>query len=883
MDVILTHEQADFDGISAMLGAYLLQEHAVAILPRQLNRNVQDFLKLYNTELPFMKANELPKEKIDSVTLVDTQSLVTLKGMHDNTNVFVLDHHQKRDDFPNNWVFTYIPTGASTTYFIEDIREQNGNLTMIQATLLLLGIYEDTGSLIYPNTTSRDAQAVAYLLSQGASLIIASEYLNPPLSDQQEQVLERTLENIQTHTIKGQKIIIAFTEALGLSEEVSSIAHKICNLFDPNALFLFVQTKGGIRFVARSNSKQINVAEIAALYNGGGHTRAAAALIRKDKIKQNSIIELIDKFISRLPAYIKPAVTVGQIMSENPLLISPATSAEEALQIMRKFGYEGYPVVDTGKVVGLLTRRAVDRAISHKLNLSASSLMEAGDISVTPQESLEALREIMASSDWGQIPVINSKNKRVIGIVTRTDLIKTNAGSERGYAGKLNLSTDLESALSPTKLRLIKLIATHADDKNLPIFVVGGFVRDLLMHAPSPDFDFVVEGNAINFAHSLAKKFGGRVTSHTKFGTAKWGINEIRKSLVCSQSDKSKLKWRDLPTTIDFISARTEFYSHPTALPTIKRSSIKLDLHRRDFTINTMALRLDGGHYGELFDYWGGLNDLKQGVIRVLHSLSFVDDPTRMLRAVRFEQRFNFDIEARTLQLLMEAKPLLQQVSGDRIRHEIDQIFIENKAVEIFERLQELGLLSVIHVDIRWKDEFAEPLKVALFSKFNPKWKILKKVGKIPTRRFLGYLILLTMIPQDSLNNISKRLKMPRVLKTSLQQANTLYYSLPSILKEKPSALVRRLAKINLAVIYALKLLLPSKEIRNILDQYAKEWRWKKASIDGNTLNEMNITPGPIYQKILDSLRDAWINGEISSKNEEKNLLRELIVKHIKK
>ena len=152
MDVILTHEQADFDGISAMLGAYLLQEHAVAILPRQLNRNVQDFLKLYSAELPFTKANELPKEKIDSVTLVDTQSLVTLKGMHDNTNVFVLDHHQKRDDFPNNWVFTYIPTGASTTYFIEDIREQNGKLTMIQATLLLLGIYEDTGSLIYPNT-----------------------------------------------------------------------------------------------------------------------------------------------------------------------------------------------------------------------------------------------------------------------------------------------------------------------------------------------------------------------------------------------------------------------------------------------------------------------------------------------------------------------------------------------------------------------------------------------------------------------------------------------------------------------------------------------------------------------------------------------------------
>ena len=882
MDVILTHEQADFDGISAMLGACLLQEHALAILPRQLNRNVRNFLKLYAAELPFINANELPKEKIDSITLVDTQSLVTIKGMHKNTKIFILDHHKKRESLNKNWAFTYIPTGASTTYFVENLREQNGDMTMIQATLFLLGIYEDTGSLIYPNTTPRDTQAVTYLLLQGASLKIAAEYLNPPLSEQQKKVLDKLLENAQTYTIQDQTIIISFTTALELNEEVSSIAHKMCNLLDPDALFLFIQTKEGVRFVARSTSDQIDVSEIATIYNGGGHKRAAAALVRKEKISQRALAELMNQFTTKLSAYIKPAVTVRQIMSEKPFIISPSTSAREALQIMQKFGYEGYPVVDSGKVVGLLTRRAVDRALLHKLNLRASSLMEVGNFSVTPKDSLNMLRKIMAISNWGQIPVIDPKNKRIIGIVTRTDLIKTIAGSERGYAGKLNLSSNLESALPTAQLSLIKQIATYANHENLPIYIVGGFIRDLLMRSPSLDFDFVVDGDAIHFAHSLANKYGGRVISHGKFGTAKWQITKSSKSPKQSQGSLSIPNPKDLPKTVDFISARTEFYTHPTALPTIKRGSIKLDLHRRDFTINTMALRLDGKHYGELYDYWGGLNDLKQKIVRVLHSLSFVDDPTRMLRAVRFEQRFNFKIGARTLQLLEEAKPLLQQVSGDRIRHELDQIIAEEKTVEIFKRLQELGLLSAIQSNLTWKDKFAEPLIIALSNNFDTRWNIPQKIGNIPIRRLLAYIILFTDIPPNHLNRIIKRLKLPNILKTSLQQSNVLYYSLPNIINKKPSIVVKQLEKTNLAVIYALKLLISSKEIKKVLDSYAIKWHQIKPTIKGSALHRMGIPPGPIYQRILNSLRDAWINGEISSKNEEKHLLRELIAKYTK-
>ena len=179
MHLILTHEQADFDALGAMLGAHLMQERGLPVLPRRINRNVKAFLTLYGAELPFVEVTDLPVEPIETITLVDTQSLVTLRGMNQNTIVHVVDHHALRPEIDDQWNVTLDQTGACTTLFIEGLREQNDVLNPVHATLLLLGIYEDTGSLTFASTTARDARAVSYLLEQGASLQVASRYLNP--------------------------------------------------------------------------------------------------------------------------------------------------------------------------------------------------------------------------------------------------------------------------------------------------------------------------------------------------------------------------------------------------------------------------------------------------------------------------------------------------------------------------------------------------------------------------------------------------------------------------------------------------------------------------------------------------------------------------------
>lgn len=873
MDIIMTHEQTDFDGFASILGAYLLSDHAYPLLPNTLNRNVQQFYNNYCSELPFILTQTLPKKNIRSVTLVDTQSMITLKGITKDTRLCAIDHHKKKEDFNPAWDFNATNSGACATYFVEQLMEHNGNLSIIHATLLLLGIYEDTGSLMYVSTTARDAQAVAFLLSQGASLKIAGEYLNLSLSAGQQKVLDILIKNNRILELKKQRIMISHAEAEFLEEEVSSIAHKLCDLYDPDALFIFVHTKEGIRLVARSISDQINVATIAETYGGGGHPRAAAALIQESGTGKKTLTELEKEFINSLDEFVFPSITVKQIMSKNPLLVEPGTKAQEAIQFMQRYGYEGFPVVENDKVLGLLTRRAVDRAIAHKLDLPAKSLMEAGNYFVYPETSLEECHSLMAKSNWGQMPVVHKQTKKIIGIVTRTDLLQAYSGFQSPLNGKLNLATRLEENLNPVQKELVKVIADAAYEMKMHVYLVGGVVRDILLNSPLYDLDFVVEGNAIELAYRLTELYGGKVTSHRQFGTAKWFLEDTKIPSSTVSSPKNRLL-----KSVDLISARTEFYKNPSALPTVKLSSIKLDLLRRDFTLNTLAIQLDGSHYGDLSDYWGGLDDLKHGVIRVLHSLSFVDDPTRMLRAVRFEQRFGFQIEDRTLELLLEAKPLLKQVSGDRIRHEMDLILQERLAVDILQRLEQLGLLQAIDQNFSFSKKNAALLQLILETKPSENWQLPQKINNSPLELVLRYSILLGIQPKDEIHKISMRLKLPNLIQKSIQQTHYLIEEFPKLVDKKPSQIYAVLKDFPIYVLYAVHFFFHDQEkILQILDLYLEEWRKLKPYTTGTTLQERGISPGPVYKQIFQQLTDAWIDGEIISRAEEENYLQTLI------
>ena len=879
MDVILTHEQADFDAIASLFCARLLDEKAKAILPNRQNRNVRNFLNLYGAELPLVESRDLPAATaIHHITLVDTQSLVTLKGVSAKTTVSIIDHHERRTDLPADWLVRTEKVGATTTILVDLLREVGRPLTTIEATLLLLGIYEDTGSLTYASTTVRDVKAAAFLMERGASLRIAAEFLNPALSENQKRLADLLLDNAKTVTIHGQKIILSYASALEMNEEISSIAHKLRDLLDPDALFLLVHTVEGIRLVARSTSDAVDVSQIASRFGGGGHERAAAALIQteKDKGEPTSMASICDQIIEDLTKTIKPPLTVGKIMSRKPQLISPETSLDEANRLMQHYGYEGYPVVENGKVVGLLTRRAVDRALHHKLNLNAGSLMEAGEYYLKSTDTIDQLQQLMAATGWGQVPVVDAESNKIIGIVTRTDLLKTLPGHNGVLPGQKNYASMLESALPPCRLALLKLIASFAAEEQQSAYIVGGFVRDLLLERPSLDFDIVIEGDALQFTHALAGKYGGRVITHRRFSTAKWQIKDIRSDLL-SRMGCSEINEKDLPEALDFISARTEFYDRPTALPTVERSSIKLDLHRRDFTINTLALRLDSPHYGELYDFWGGLADLEKKQVRVLHSLSFVDDPTRLLRAVRFEQRFQFQIEKRTLQLMSEAREMLHQLSGERIHHEFDLILNEENPVPIFQRLEELGLLSAIHPKLTWNARIEQAFLQAINYTQYSGWRLPAAVGNTSLRHTLAYLVWLPCLDGESGIEVGRRLRLSRPLLETLEKLVERIPTLPALNLLSPSAFTREMEKIPIYGCFALYCIIDDTSLREKLMKFAEMWRFIKPGVDGHDLQQRGLTPGPGFASILTEIRDAWIDGRITSPEEEDLMIDRLI------
>ncbi|MGB8647622.1 MAG: CBS domain-containing protein, partial [Anaerolineae bacterium] len=614
MDVILTHENADFDAVASLVAANRIYPEAIALLPRRVNRNVRDFLLLYGDAFQLAAQEEQPRRRFKSALLVDTQNLPSARGLAESPQVHILDHHPLVHPLLEGNSYLGGETGATTTQLVEALREKNLTLSPIEATLLALGIYEDTGSLQYPDTTVRDVTAAGYLLERGANLGLVSEFLHHPLSEAQHQLYNQLLQGAAVHEIAGHSIVIAAARSKQYVEEISTLSHQLMTLFDPSALFLLVQMKDQIQMVARSKHRAIDAAEITREFGGGGHATAAAALIRERGLKKQQ-----NKLFKLLQERVKPLARVHEIMSYGVRVIEPNATIAEAAEVARRWGHEGFPVVEKKKLVGVLTRREIDRALHHKLQKQPVRKFMSQAAAVSPADSIETLQKVMTEHGLGQVPV--EEDGGIVGIVTRTDLLKLLAAPGRP-SREQEIGERLDRALPGDLLRILKEVAQTSRELGYSLYLVGGSVRDLLIGQVNLDLDLVVEGDAMALAQRLADQYGGRIHTHSRFGTARWMTPRIKGA-----------------QHLDLASARTEYYEYPSALPEVERSSIKMDLHRRDFTINSMALCLDPDRYGALLDPYGGEQDLQRGLIRVLHNLSFIEDPTRILRAARFEQR----------------------------------------------------------------------------------------------------------------------------------------------------------------------------------------------------------------------------------------------------
>jgi len=878
-EVILTHEHTDFDALASLLAASLLFPDALPVLPYQLNRNVYEFLTLYKNQFPFIAPKELPRGRITRAILVDTRAANVPKGTQDDTEFLVIDHHSLDQKLPASWQLWSEAVGANTTLLVEKLIEQKRELSPVQATLLALGIHEDTGSLTYGATTFRDAACLTWLMepARGVNLDVLNQFLRHPLSEEQRKLQETLIEQSEFLDIAGHTVVLAQADAPKFSDEISTLAHRLRDFHETDAVFLVIGLNDIVQVVARSTTDAIDVGAITRALGGGGHPRAAAA-----PVHHATVAEVCKKIVDLLHANIRAAVTVRQIMSVGrPQMLTPEMMVEEAAVLMRRYGHEGFPVVQKQadgheKLLGVLTRREADRAINHELGAErVRRFMQVGEVIVRPTDSIATLRKTMIESNWGQIPVVDEQNQ-IIGIVTRTDLIKLWDDVELPDRRKTEIDKRLQTTLSPAQYALLRLVGEEVDELNYTVYVVGGFVRDLLLDDESArvralDMDIVIEGNAIDFAHHMQTEYGGRVVAHKRFGTAKWLLDDkahpVRYEKLLADLDHG-FAVAALPAHLDFVTARTEFYTAPTVLPTTEQSSIKLDLHRRDFTINTLAICLNPERWGELLDFYGGVNDLKEKVIRVLHSLSFVDDPTRILRAVRYEQRFAFHIGPRTLELLQDALELLDRVTPARVRHEFERILQEDEPEKGLRRLDELGVLARLHPALKMDDWIAAQFARLRAVRQAPDADSLLVEEPIE-RLYWGILVL--RLPSEVQDALTQRLGLrgetqKLVHGLCLLQENSERLREPQQPPSRIVAILDNVLPLAIALYCALEV---DPALTQVLRRYVTEWRHIHPSLKGPDLMAMGIPRGPLYSKIFSRLHAARLDGEIKTREEE--------------
>jgi tRNA nucleotidyltransferase (CCA-adding enzyme) len=789
------------------------------------------------------------------VILVDTQTMATVRGMGPQTRVQIIDHHPLARDLPPGWTYHGEPVGATTTLLVEGLAERGIALSWVEATFLLLGIYEDTGSLTYPSTTPRDLRAAAWLMERGADLAVVSEFLHHPLSEAQRRLYDRLLESAQTLELEGHTVIIAAARADGFLEEVSSVAHRLRDLFEPSALFVLVEFDGHVQLVCRTTTDDIDAGGVAAHFGGGGHARAAAAVIRG-----RSLEEIREELVRILPRHIRPAVTVAEIMSRGVRVFPPDLPIREAAKEMQRTGHEGFPVVREGRVVGLLTRRAVDRAMQHGLGgQPVERVMEKGEVFVLPTDPVEKVQRLMIETGWGQIPVV--EDGEVVGIVTRTDLIQL-WGERRKVRPRFSVTSAMEAAFPPPWLALVREIGATAQAMGFTAYFVGGLVRDLILNHPIVDVDIVVEGDAIALADAMRARYGGRVVAHRRFGTAKWLLEGTVITTPAGPVEGLK--------AIDFVTARREFYAHPTALPQVEPSSIKQDLHRRDFTINTLAVCLNPDRFGELLDFYGGLQDLQRGLIRVLHSLSFVEDPTRILRAARLEARLGFRVEPRTEELIQHAVDLLARVSGERIRHEMELILAEPEPERILARLEEWKALTFVMPGLRADDWLRERFRAMRAALEDGEWQAREGTPLDRWRVLAGWGLMAYRLTPAQLEQGIRRLRFPGREAEALRAVLEVRGKLERLAEPlKPSTVAEHLDPYPLIALFVVWVAAPPGRARDNLFRYAHVWRGVRPLLRGDDLRRLGVPEGPAIGEMLRALRAARLDGEVQTREDE--------------
>jgi tRNA nucleotidyltransferase (CCA-adding enzyme) len=846
--VIVMHGNTDFDAFAASLAARRLYPGAVVCLGGSLNRNVREFARLHADELELTDPGRLDLSAIRRLVVVETTDAGRLGELEPvardpAVEKVVFDHH---DADPPDWVSSdsvvLSRDGALTTTLVGILAERELAVTPVEATAFALGIHEDTGSLTYPTTTQRDVDALAWCLRHGARQELLGRFLNLPLGTTERELLNALLERLEVVDADGVEVLVAAVSWPSYVEGISNLAHKIVDLTDCRALCLLVEMDGRVFCVVRSRTHDLDAAAAAAAVGGGGHAGAASAIARAP------LEDAREQLVRGLRAAVREPLRAADVMSRPVRSVSSDATVARAMVSCQRHGQSGILVVDDGRLVGSVAREDLDKAIGHGLSHApVRGIMSRRVPSSSEDTRLDELQDLLAAGE-SRVAVLDNDNQ-VVGVVTRSDVLRA-LGEPAGVAVEavVSIARELEdlTELAPV-FEAVAAAAEHYEG----VYLVGGTVRDILLHEPSFDVDVAVEGDALALARTLADALGGRVRPHEKFGTA---------VVVYGPDEKH----------VDVVTARTEFYDAPGALPSVEHATIREDLFRRDFTINAMAASLKGDDFGRLVDPFGGRRDLEARTLRVLHNLSFIDDPTRIFRGIRYENRYGFRMDEHTVALARACieMGLVGDLSSTRLRDELIDLLEEREVEHSIHRLAELGAARAVHPALA-ADEEAVNLILRL-RELDARYDL-----GVPAWR-LGLTVLARRMSADEVYGWLERLKVRRKDAERIATAVTVGPRLVERLRSSeldPAGLVALAEPFAPdAPLYALAL---SDDPR--LHEYFSSLHAVRLEISGADLARLGLEESPRVGEVLGELRRRKLNGLLDGRESELAAARELI------
>ena len=870
--VITTHINADFDALASALAAQKLYPNSLIVFPVSNEKTLRNFFTQSVAYLFNMAdIKDIVLSDIKRLVLVDTRQPGRIGSFTEiidkpDLEIHIYDHHPSQANDVRGQFEIIRLTGATVTILTEIIRERKIEISPEEATIMCLGIYEDTGSFTFSSTTGEEFIAAAFLLSKGANLNIISDLMAREISVEQVGLLNDMIEAAVSYNINGIEVVITSVVTDRYISDFSFLVHKMMNMERLNAIVAIAQMDYKIYLVARSRIPEVDVGEIVSPFGGGGHTYAAAATVRGKTIAQTE-----QQLIGILRKKIRPNRRAKDLMSSPPITIDADVSCKAANLFLTRYNVNALLVTTktdgsspVNSLVGFISRQVMEKALYHGLdNLPVREYTTTEVAVVGPEAELIEIQEKIIESKQRILPVMEDGIIR--GVITRTDLLnilvkdslnKTGKMSylldEPSHAKSRNVGKFMKERLSKRIMDILASIGDTASKMGYSAYVVGGFVRDLFLYQANEDIDIVIEGDGIEFAKKYTKMMGARVHYYEKFGTA-----------VVILSDGFK---------IDVASARLEYYKFPAALPTVEMSSIKLDLFRRDFTINTLTIQLNPDKFGTLIDFFAALRDIKEKTIRVLHNLSFVEDPTRVFRAIRFEQRFGFTIGKLTSNLIKNTVKMdfFSRLSGRRVFSELRQILEEENPIPAIMRLDDYNLLRVIHPFIEFTGESLSMLNSV---KKVLSWYDLLFLEESYMKWVVYFLSLLKNSSRKISGEICLKLGIGLQYRTIFCKERIQADNYLSCLKHDDgisnSSLYSKLSVLKTETLLYMMAAAEKEKIKKTISFFFTQLRDMKISVTGKDLIGMGLEPGPIFKEIMRALFDAKLNGLLKNREEE--------------